>query len=89
MLRPQVPGRAVRPAWSSVQAHGTGIEVRTGLLEEEARSLIQGFAKWIKTRTPFVTVKIASSGLPSDGAGCPSSLCFGACDTLFPSEILC
>ena len=40
---------------------GAGIEVRTGLLEEEARSLIQGFAKWIKTRTPFVTVKIAST----------------------------
>ena len=38
-----------------------GIEVRTGVLEEEARTLIQGFTRWIQTRTPFVTVKIAST----------------------------
>jgi diaminohydroxyphosphoribosylaminopyrimidine deaminase/5-amino-6-(5-phosphoribosylamino)uracil reductase len=38
-----------------------GIEVRTGVLEEEARTLIQGFTKWITTKTPFVTVKIAST----------------------------
>jgi diaminohydroxyphosphoribosylaminopyrimidine deaminase/5-amino-6-(5-phosphoribosylamino)uracil reductase len=38
-----------------------GVVVRTGVLEDEARQLIQGFAKWIKTRRPFVTVKIAST----------------------------
>jgi diaminohydroxyphosphoribosylaminopyrimidine deaminase/5-amino-6-(5-phosphoribosylamino)uracil reductase len=38
-----------------------GIEVREGVLEDDARTLIQGFAKWIVTRTPFVTVKIAST----------------------------
>jgi diaminohydroxyphosphoribosylaminopyrimidine deaminase/5-amino-6-(5-phosphoribosylamino)uracil reductase len=38
-----------------------GIEVRTGVLDDEARTLIQGFTKWIRSRTPFVTVKIAST----------------------------
>lgn len=38
-----------------------GIEVQTGVLEEEARALIQGFTKWIRTHMPFVTVKIAST----------------------------
>ena len=38
-----------------------GIEVRAGVLEEEARAVIQGFTKWIRTRAPFVTVKIAST----------------------------
>jgi diaminohydroxyphosphoribosylaminopyrimidine deaminase / 5-amino-6-(5-phosphoribosylamino)uracil reductase len=38
-----------------------GVEVRTGVLEDEARQLIQGFTKWIKTRRPLVTVKIAST----------------------------
>jgi diaminohydroxyphosphoribosylaminopyrimidine deaminase/5-amino-6-(5-phosphoribosylamino)uracil reductase len=38
-----------------------GIDVTTGVLEGEARALIQGFSKWIQTRRPLVTVKIASS----------------------------
>ena len=37
-----------------------GVEVRAGVLEDEARRLIQGFAKWITTRRPLVTVKIAT-----------------------------
>jgi diaminohydroxyphosphoribosylaminopyrimidine deaminase/5-amino-6-(5-phosphoribosylamino)uracil reductase len=39
----------------------TGIAVVTDVMGEEARQLIQGFAKWITTRRPLVTVKIASS----------------------------
>ena len=38
-----------------------GIEVRTGVLDGEAESLIRGFSKWIRTKTPFVTVKIATT----------------------------
>ncbi|HJT38283.1 MAG TPA: bifunctional diaminohydroxyphosphoribosylaminopyrimidine deaminase/5-amino-6-(5-phosphoribosylamino)uracil reductase RibD [Actinomycetota bacterium] len=38
-----------------------GIDVRTGVLEEDARRLIEGFARWIRTKTPLVTVKIAST----------------------------
>jgi len=38
-----------------------GVDVKTGVLEDEARRLIQGFAKWITTRRPLVTVKIAST----------------------------
>ena len=38
-----------------------GVEVTTGVLEQEARALIQGFTKWIRTKTPLVTVKIAST----------------------------
>ena len=38
-----------------------GIETRTGVLDDDARQLIQGFAKWIALRTPLVTVKIAST----------------------------
>jgi diaminohydroxyphosphoribosylaminopyrimidine deaminase/5-amino-6-(5-phosphoribosylamino)uracil reductase len=38
-----------------------GVEVRTGVLEDEARRLIQGFAKWVTTRRPLVTVKIATT----------------------------
>jgi diaminohydroxyphosphoribosylaminopyrimidine deaminase/5-amino-6-(5-phosphoribosylamino)uracil reductase len=36
-----------------------GIEVFTGVLEEEARQLNEAFAKWIRTKRPFVTLKSA------------------------------
>jgi diaminohydroxyphosphoribosylaminopyrimidine deaminase/5-amino-6-(5-phosphoribosylamino)uracil reductase len=38
-----------------------GIDVVTDVMGEEARQLIQGFAKWVTTHRPLVTVKIASS----------------------------
>src|SRR5207253_307884 len=34
-----------------------GIEVVTGICEEEARRLNEGFACWIRTKKPFVTLK--------------------------------
>ena len=36
-----------------------GIEVTTGVLEEEARQLNEAFAKYIRTRTPLVVLKAA------------------------------
>jgi diaminohydroxyphosphoribosylaminopyrimidine deaminase/5-amino-6-(5-phosphoribosylamino)uracil reductase len=41
-----------------------GIEVETGVLEPEARRLNEGFARWITTKKPFVTLK---SALTLDG----------------------
>ncbi|HTP70218.1 MAG TPA: bifunctional diaminohydroxyphosphoribosylaminopyrimidine deaminase/5-amino-6-(5-phosphoribosylamino)uracil reductase RibD [Dongiaceae bacterium] len=41
-----------------------GIEVESGVLESEAQKLNEGFSHWIKTKTPFVTLK---SGLTLDG----------------------
>ena len=41
-----------------------GVEVFTGVLEEEARRLNQPFAKWIRKKRPFVTLK---SGMTLDG----------------------
>lgn len=38
-----------------------GIEVKTGVLEEEARQLNEAFGKYITTKTPFVLVKVAIS----------------------------
>ncbi|MEW6725742.1 MAG: bifunctional diaminohydroxyphosphoribosylaminopyrimidine deaminase/5-amino-6-(5-phosphoribosylamino)uracil reductase RibD [Bacillota bacterium] len=38
-----------------------GVEVREGVLEEEARRLNEFFIKYITTRTPFVTLKTAMS----------------------------
>jgi diaminohydroxyphosphoribosylaminopyrimidine deaminase / 5-amino-6-(5-phosphoribosylamino)uracil reductase len=42
----------------------SGIEVFTGAGEEEARSLNEAFARWIRTKKPFVTLK---SALTLDG----------------------
>jgi diaminohydroxyphosphoribosylaminopyrimidine deaminase/5-amino-6-(5-phosphoribosylamino)uracil reductase len=41
-----------------------GIEVHTGLLEEEARKMNEAFSCWIRTHKPFVTLK---SALTLDG----------------------
>ncbi len=38
-----------------------GIEVEIGLQQDEARALIEPFAKWTLTREPFVTLKLAAS----------------------------
>ena len=43
---------------------GAGIEVITGICEEEARRLNEAFACWIRTKKPFVTLK---SALTLDG----------------------
>jgi diaminohydroxyphosphoribosylaminopyrimidine deaminase/5-amino-6-(5-phosphoribosylamino)uracil reductase len=50
---PQVAGRGF-----SVLKRA-GIKVEAGLREEAARELNEGFAKWIQTRLPFVTIKTA------------------------------
>ena len=46
------------------QLRAAGIEVNTGLREAEARSLNEGFARWIVSRKPLVTLK---SALTLDG----------------------
>jgi diaminohydroxyphosphoribosylaminopyrimidine deaminase/5-amino-6-(5-phosphoribosylamino)uracil reductase len=38
-----------------------GVALRVGVCEAEARALNYGFARWIRTRLPFVTLKAASS----------------------------
>src|ERR1700727_3604500 len=38
-----------------------GIEVTTGILQQQARDLNEAFAHFIRTRTPFVTLKAALS----------------------------
>lgn len=43
------------------QLRRAGIEVRVGLLEDECRTLIEAFAKFITKRLPFVTLKLAAS----------------------------
>lgn len=47
-----------------------GVEVHTGLLEGEARELNAAFAKFIRSRTPLVTVK---AGMTLDGKIAPPS----------------
>ena len=44
--------------------HAAGIEVFTGVCEDEARRLNEAFACWIRTKKPFVTLK---SALTLDG----------------------
>jgi len=41
------------------ELHEAGIEVEVGVGEDEARTLNQHFARWIRTRLPFVTLKSA------------------------------
>jgi diaminohydroxyphosphoribosylaminopyrimidine deaminase / 5-amino-6-(5-phosphoribosylamino)uracil reductase len=52
---PQVHGQGV------ARLRQAGIEVRTGVLEEQARSLNDGFAKFITDFLPFVTMKVAAT----------------------------
>lgn len=50
---PQVAGQGF------AKLRATGIQVDVGLLEAEAKRLNEGFAKFIRHRTPFVTLKAA------------------------------
>jgi diaminohydroxyphosphoribosylaminopyrimidine deaminase/5-amino-6-(5-phosphoribosylamino)uracil reductase len=43
------------------ELRAAGIEVRTGVLEEESRKLNEAFTKFITTRTPFITLKVAQT----------------------------
>jgi diaminohydroxyphosphoribosylaminopyrimidine deaminase / 5-amino-6-(5-phosphoribosylamino)uracil reductase len=52
---PIVQGRGVR------RLRGAGIEVLAGVLEGECLRLNEPFFKFIRTRTPFITVKIAQT----------------------------
>jgi diaminohydroxyphosphoribosylaminopyrimidine deaminase/5-amino-6-(5-phosphoribosylamino)uracil reductase len=50
---PKVNGKGVR------ELTNAGIEVKHGVLEEEARKLNEPYNKWIRTGMPFVTMKAA------------------------------
>jgi diaminohydroxyphosphoribosylaminopyrimidine deaminase/5-amino-6-(5-phosphoribosylamino)uracil reductase len=50
---PHVAGRGI------AQLRRAGIQVATGVCEGEARRLNEGFANWIRTGLPFVTLKTA------------------------------
>ena len=52
---PLVSGRGFRKLRSA------GIRVRVGILEDECRALIEGFAKFITRRLPFVILKLAAT----------------------------
>ncbi len=59
---PQVSGQGIQKLRSA------GIEVTLGVLQQQARDLNEAFAHYIRTRTPFVTLKAA---LSSDGKLAP------------------
>ena len=59
---PAVCGRGI------ARLRSAGIAVEVGLCEAEARSLNDGFARFIQTQMPFVTLKVA---LSSDGYSAP------------------
>ncbi|MEK6679159.1 MAG: bifunctional diaminohydroxyphosphoribosylaminopyrimidine deaminase/5-amino-6-(5-phosphoribosylamino)uracil reductase RibD, partial [Nitrospirota bacterium] len=52
---PLVSGKGIEELLDS------NIEVKAGLLEDEAKRLNESFVKYIKTKTPFVILKIAES----------------------------
>jgi diaminohydroxyphosphoribosylaminopyrimidine deaminase/5-amino-6-(5-phosphoribosylamino)uracil reductase len=57
-VNPRHRGRAIP------QLQAAGIEVRTGVLDDDCRRLNEAFNKWIVTRQPFV---IAKCGMSLDG----------------------
>jgi diaminohydroxyphosphoribosylaminopyrimidine deaminase/5-amino-6-(5-phosphoribosylamino)uracil reductase len=65
---PAVNGRGI------AKLRAAGISVTTGVLQNEARLLNDGFAKYIRTRLPFVTLK---AGVSLDGRIAPESLPVG------------
>lgn len=50
---PQVSGQGL------ARLRAAGVELATGILEDEARQLNEAFAKYIRTRTPLITLKAA------------------------------
>jgi diaminohydroxyphosphoribosylaminopyrimidine deaminase/5-amino-6-(5-phosphoribosylamino)uracil reductase len=50
---PEVSGRGLR------QLRRAGVTVDVGAFQEEAKRLNEAFAKWIRTRRPLVTLKVA------------------------------
>ncbi len=52
---PMVSGRGI----ARLQAHG--IDTRVGILGDRARRLNEGYARWVTTGRPFVTLKIAAT----------------------------
>jgi diaminohydroxyphosphoribosylaminopyrimidine deaminase/5-amino-6-(5-phosphoribosylamino)uracil reductase len=52
---PEVDGRGFH------HLRQAGVEVESGLLRDEGRELIRGFAHWMRTGRPFVTLKLAAS----------------------------
>ena len=50
---PKVSGKGI------LELQKAGIKVRSGILEEEAKKLNEAYIKYITTKTPFVTLKIA------------------------------
>ena len=68
---PAVSGRGL------ARLRDAGIEVQEGLGETEAKKLNESFAKYIRKKTPFVTLKTAMTLdgkiAPPPGEGCNSS----------------
>jgi diaminohydroxyphosphoribosylaminopyrimidine deaminase/5-amino-6-(5-phosphoribosylamino)uracil reductase len=65
---PTVAGRGFE------RLRAAGLEVFTGVMEEESRLLNEAFAKWIRKKTPLVTLKSAMTldgqlALPQSGKG--------------------
>jgi diaminohydroxyphosphoribosylaminopyrimidine deaminase/5-amino-6-(5-phosphoribosylamino)uracil reductase len=52
---PRVSGKGI------AELRAAGIEVKSGILEEKAKKLNEAYIKHIRTRLPFVTLKIAMS----------------------------
>jgi len=52
---PRVAGRGIRAL------RAAGIDVTVGVMEDECREVIRGFAKWVRTGIPWVHLKLAAS----------------------------